>query len=833
MCCGMKPRDSWERARLMPDSIINLADEAQRGYARGWRYTPLAGKRPILEQWASRPPATDTETLEWARAGRNLGVRCGSASGIVVLDIDPNNGCLKTPADYPPTVTACTGGGGWHLYYAMPQGATIGNSAKAWNLPTGMDIRGDGGQVVAVGSIHPDTGNLYTWMEGRSPEEIAIAPFPLRKPPPPPPPPPTPLSTPGALPPGYPAPPSMPPPRASVKTVGHAGGTGGREAAWAAKAMQSELAGLQGAVEGTRNHALNAAAFNLGQLVGGGHLERSIIEQSLLGVAVQIGLPESEARKTISSGIGSGVLRPRFAPPERAGVDGALPPPAVGATEREYVLVPGAHVDDSGKYHEIGADKFASSVIDRLPPGTMYRRGNVVGQITGAQGAREFQQIGADHARLIVDAHMELGQWKKPKQEDAFLIFKSCSRDLGSLIVTAAASHPSIRAIDMLVRYPVFRPDGALSPPGWHDGLFYDEPVELVNLTVERDPHVIRDALDDLIIDFPLSDDADRHNFFGMLLTAIVRPMIDKAPLHLVTSPLERVGKSKLVEEVFGGILLGEDLSADQLAATEEEVEKRILSTLLKGDPIWFLDNVHRGIDSASFAALLTSRRYGGRVLGHSQRVTLPNNLTIVGTGNNVHGSGEMVKRSIFISFTPRTDRPEDRNDFVHPDLGGYVRASRRMVLGCLIGMVQNWIAAGRPGSSRRRLGGFEQWSDVVGGVLQHAGFTAWRGNERTWHRIADPEGEDLEQFILRWAATFGTNAVRSKELFDMAVTFNLYGGMFAGKTDHGGAIALSRRVLNPNVNRPVGAWLIRKVQSGSVAGYNLESLNTPKTMSG
>ena len=41
------------------------------------------------------------------------------------------------------------------------------------------------------------------------------------------------------------------------------------------KALQGELATC-GRRKGSRNHALNIAAFNLGQIVADGHLERSL-----------------------------------------------------------------------------------------------------------------------------------------------------------------------------------------------------------------------------------------------------------------------------------------------------------------------------------------------------------------------------------------------------------------------------------------------------------------------------------------------------------------------------------------------------------------------------
>ena len=55
----------------------------------------------------------------------NLGVRCGSASGLVVLDVDPRHGGTESLArliaehgPLPDTVTCQTGGGGVHFYFA-------------------------------------------------------------------------------------------------------------------------------------------------------------------------------------------------------------------------------------------------------------------------------------------------------------------------------------------------------------------------------------------------------------------------------------------------------------------------------------------------------------------------------------------------------------------------------------------------------------------------------------------------------------------------------------------------------------------------------------------
>ena len=62
---------------------------------------------------------------------------------------------------------------GRHLYFAHPGGLTQNRAG----LAQGIDLRGDGGYIVAPPSIHP-SGRLYGWVPGRMPDEITLAPLP-------------------------------------------------------------------------------------------------------------------------------------------------------------------------------------------------------------------------------------------------------------------------------------------------------------------------------------------------------------------------------------------------------------------------------------------------------------------------------------------------------------------------------------------------------------------------------------------------------------------------------------------------------------------------------
>ena len=68
-----------------------MLHEIRRGLARGWKFTPLKGKVPILKGWQHRD-VPDADILAHVQAGGNVGLRTGSASGVIVIDVDTDKG---------------------------------------------------------------------------------------------------------------------------------------------------------------------------------------------------------------------------------------------------------------------------------------------------------------------------------------------------------------------------------------------------------------------------------------------------------------------------------------------------------------------------------------------------------------------------------------------------------------------------------------------------------------------------------------------------------------------------------------------------------------------
>jgi hypothetical protein len=97
----------------------------------------------------------------------NIGLATGAESGFIVIDVDPRHGGTETLTQlqekhgkFVEKVWAKTGGGGWHLFFKHP-GFKVKNNQNG-KLGSGVDVRGDGGYIVAPPSLHA-SGESYTW----------------------------------------------------------------------------------------------------------------------------------------------------------------------------------------------------------------------------------------------------------------------------------------------------------------------------------------------------------------------------------------------------------------------------------------------------------------------------------------------------------------------------------------------------------------------------------------------------------------------------------------------------------------------------------------------
>jgi hypothetical protein len=136
--------------------------------ARGFHVFPCApmAKEPACAH-GCRDGTTDVITIQaWWRdcPNYNIGVATGAASNIFVVDVDggPAETALRRleegHGELPATVEVITARGR-HVYFRYPQSPVRNSAGK---LADGIDIRGEGGFVIAPPSVHP-SGRRYAW----------------------------------------------------------------------------------------------------------------------------------------------------------------------------------------------------------------------------------------------------------------------------------------------------------------------------------------------------------------------------------------------------------------------------------------------------------------------------------------------------------------------------------------------------------------------------------------------------------------------------------------------------------------------------------------------
>ncbi len=334
---------------------------------------------------------------------------------------------------------------------------------------------------------------------------------------------------------------------------------------------------------------------------------------------------------------------------------------------------------------------------------------------------------------------------------------------------------------------------------------------------------------EELFGDFGFVDDADRAHAYSILLSPFLRPAFDSkpTPMHAVLAPDVGSGKTWLAQ---AALLPGCGLvPATPPTSSDEEMRKRITSSLLAGKPAVLLDNLSGKVDSGSLAAALTTDVWVDRILGESRNVTLPIRNMWVLTGNNLRFSPEQVRRAVPVYLDPGDVKPSDRarGKFRHPDLLGWATEHRRILVEAALTIIQHWLdgpveveggyVLHRVGDERRdgqrTKGSYERWAAVVGGVLDACGISGFLGNEDKLKAEADDETRESREFLAALHSA-ADGPLQVKEIAQMCE----YGGPLADVVPDGPASAPPGKL-----NRALTTWLTEH-RGRLIGGFKLQS---------
>jgi hypothetical protein len=268
-----RPADDYD-----PDTGEVLPEKAPL-ISNGFRGATV-NERVIRELWKRNP-------------GALVGIPTGERSDVWVLDLDIKSNANghdwlaeqeAKHGELPLSARVQTANGGTHIFFRYVEG--VRNRGK---LGAGVDVRGEGGFVIAGGSQMTD-GRAYDWIHGNM-DTVEDAPQWL-------------LDL------------VLPPP------VTHQPGewqyTSGANDRYVRRAIEAELDELACTPRGNRGYQLNASAFALGQFVGAGAISRQEAEYGLYAAAVTCGVAQADGEREtwakIRRGLDAGIKQPRAIP---------------------------------------------------------------------------------------------------------------------------------------------------------------------------------------------------------------------------------------------------------------------------------------------------------------------------------------------------------------------------------------------------------------------------------------------------------------------------------------------------------------------------------------
>jgi len=417
---------------------------------------------------------------------------------------------------------------------------------------------------------------------------------------------------------------------------------------------------------------------------------------------------------------------------------------------------------------EVTAEAWEALMKANTPP-SLFRHATGLSRIEKKEtGEPIIRTLDEDRLRYHL---ARAARWINPKTGSLVLPPIHVVKDL------LASPNPPLPHLKRIVEFPFFTKEGILhAAPGFLEetGCYYhhDPHLDLPPLPPKPSHAEVEQALDiinELLQDFPFAGAAEKAHAVAMMLQPFVRELINgPTPLYLLEAPSPGTGKSLMVRAVCFPAL-GREIPSMSEGRDEEEYRKRITAALCFSPAFVFLDNVRRRIDSAALASAITSTVWEDRILGQTQIIRLTVSNGWIATGNNPELSSEIARRSIRIRLDAKTDRPWMRQDFSHPDIIGWVRGNRARLVFAILTLVQAWISEGVPKpTGAPTLGMFEDWSRVMGGILQVTGIPGFLENLTELYEISDREGDLKRAFVFAWWDAYGEQDVGVNEIYKM-----------------------------------------------------------------
>ena len=694
---------SHSSAQSVPHADASNLHWALYYASRGWRVLPLhsveggcctcgdatcrsPGKHPRTPHGVKDASINPRQIHLWWKwwPTANVGIATGVPSGIVVFDIDPRNGGdvsdeqlrKEFPAAFAELLEVRTGSGGAHLYFECRS-----PTPSRANIRPGIDVKADGGYVVAPPSLHI-SGSRYRF-----------------------------VSNSGLIPPPLPAAlHDLILPKAQAQGGGDASRTHELDSLRVSDAIKNLV--REGKPRGRRSEAMFGA---IRATIKAGHSDEEIIAVLMDPANGLSEKPREKGEPWLRSELKRAREKPDRDGPAVQGDGGRKPrllveacnPDRTVSAQRD-ILAAAGKLFDRGVPVRLAFDQMQRGTVAQVmtPDALMLMAHAVCRPYVLKKKDGALYEADAPLPRSVAAMYLDWrGEWRLPP-------------------LNGVATAPLLHTDGTIRSAAGYDPASGMWCENLPDltGLVPEQPTKdeaaaafrLIRKTFKTfcfaDAETIDDAGGLPVVHLSKPPGGDESSFLVALGTAVCRPSLHLAPgVLLRAAPLSGAGAGKgLLARCISIIAFGREPHAVTAGATAEELEKRISAELIEASPVLFLDNLNNtAFKSNLLASAMTERPARVRVLGKSQMVPLNATAFVILTGNGLSVSEDLARRFIPVNLDPRTEDPEAR-PFPN-DIRAEVTARRTELLAAVLtiwrwGRIATDIPPGLP------LGSFEQW---------------------------------------------------------------------------------------------------------------------------
>jgi putative DNA primase/helicase len=700
---------------------------------------------------------------QWPDAG--IGIPTGADNRIWVTEADTPKGhgvdgiaSMKALQDkhgpLPRTLQAISPSGSIHWYWRYPDTGTVITSSTS-RIAIGVDVKGEGGMVVAPPTVKPD-GGVYRWFNNNP---IADAPDWLLK--------------------------------AAVEACGPSAErereTGERERS--APPAPIEMIATAMAVipnEEPNWEWWNKVGMAVFRATGGSDAGLRIFDAWSRKCAVAYDERDTEEKwgkffTTPPDNIGSGSIYhwANEAHPDWDIEITARPESETAKCIRDFLKAVGVeHIPIpiiklvSGQLARIVDETEAALLKAGVP--IMVRAGMLVHPIQETFPAADDQKT---QATILRPLRLENAAYMVNKQAAVFIRYDERrkrwvktdppDRIAATLLHKGQWAFPKVTGV---VTAPTMRPDGTILDCPGHDPstqLWY-APDAFLHMPPIKDKPTKGDALaaleliDGLLAGWKFVDDLDRSVALAAMLTPHLRPACDVVPMFLFLAHTAGSGKSFLTD-LISVTAHGRKAPAISKAATEEELEKRLGALVLAGVPVINIDNCTANLSGTTLCQVTERQVVRIRILGRSEMPECEYRGAVFANGNNITAEGDLTRRTLVSHIDPEVERPELRRFAFDPiervarDRGTYIAAALTIARAYLVSGLRVECDP---------LASYGRWSKVVREPL------IWLGKEDPVKSMDEIREEDPVRAAVRdlyalWREQLGEDAYTAAEMLE------------------------------------------------------------------